>query len=478
MSSTHTVTQTKKVRAYGFKMLAGEPDGTFEAIVSVFNNVDYANERVIADAFDASLARWKASGDPIPVIFSHQWDNLDAHVGIVVEAAALRPGDARLPLELANLGGLYVKARLSLDEPFAARLWGKMAQRAIREFSFAYDVLKARPGADGALDLTELDVIEVGPTLKGMNPLTELLAVKARGSKTVDPMAVLEEADVLRADLGLKDGAELHVELNTDSVLDHSKAAPARGAKRLPTMTGSMEEYRDTVHASAEVWAMLEYGRDLYKCHLEATFPQECKALVTAERWEDPLGEGPVWELSYSMVPGGSCNIDGAQAMELNYTLEPAKARAAAALKDAGRLFAKLSGAKDSDADVGALVSAIDATVDEALEAYDSGDADSGRSLLTAVDVTVDELMDELGLVDPDEDETVEDDAAPMPNPMPSPMPMMSSTSRGRRAGRVPTQARPKTAPAARPRTETNGNGTTPGVMRAELEAAAMGIDL
>ena len=74
-----------------------------------------------------------------------------------------------------------------------------MRQRAIKEFSFAYDVQQARPGPGGALDLMQLDLIEVGPTLKGMNPLTALVGVKTR--ETGDLLRALDIADQLEIDL-------------------------------------------------------------------------------------------------------------------------------------------------------------------------------------------------------------------------------------------------------------------------------------
>src|ERR1051326_4479208 len=128
-----------------FKTLPDEGAGVFEAIVSVFNNVDLIGDRVLPGAFQKSLRAWKQAGDPIPVIFSHQWDNLDAHVGLVTEAEE-RPE------------GLYVKAQLDMDEEYAARLWKKMSQRAIKEFSFAYDVVKERSAKDGANDLVEVNL--------------------------------------------------------------------------------------------------------------------------------------------------------------------------------------------------------------------------------------------------------------------------------------------------------------------------------
>lgn len=166
---------------YGFKALIGEPEGSFEAVVAVFNNVDLVGDRIIPGAFAKSLSRWATSGDPIPVLWSHQWDNLDAHVGSVLEAAELYPGDQRLPDELNDLGGLWVKARMDIEEEFPARLWKRMKTRRIKEFSFAYDVMPGgeRRAGDGANDLVDLDVIEVGPCLKGINTATSLIDVKS-----------------------------------------------------------------------------------------------------------------------------------------------------------------------------------------------------------------------------------------------------------------------------------------------------------
>lgn len=169
---------------YGFKALDGADDGIFEAIVAVFGNVDHIGDRVHEGAFTDTLKAWKASGDPIPVIFSHKWDDLDAHLGEVLEAKELSPGAKELPAELADNGGLWVRGKMDLgaDEPFARRLWKRMKRRLVKEFSFSYSVPEGGEHMkDGVNELTKLDLIEVGPTLAGMNGSTALLSAKARG---------------------------------------------------------------------------------------------------------------------------------------------------------------------------------------------------------------------------------------------------------------------------------------------------------
>lgn len=142
--------------------------GEFEALVSVFGNVDKMGDRVVPGAFQKSLGRWREKGDPIPIIWSHDWGNPHAHIG------AADPNDVEETKE-----GLKVKGTIDLDNPFAAQVYRLLKNRRVREFSFGYSIQREKPGKDQANDLLELDLIEAGPTLKGANEATELLSVKA-----------------------------------------------------------------------------------------------------------------------------------------------------------------------------------------------------------------------------------------------------------------------------------------------------------
>jgi Caudovirus prohead serine protease len=53
-----------------------------------------------------------------------------------------------------------------------------LKSRRVRQWSFAYDVIKERTADDGVNELIELDLIEIGPTLKGANPMTDTIDVK------------------------------------------------------------------------------------------------------------------------------------------------------------------------------------------------------------------------------------------------------------------------------------------------------------
>ena len=155
-----------------FNILESKADadaGTFEATVAVFGNVDKGGDRIIPGAFEKSLGAWQASQDPIPVILSHNWGDPFHHIGVVEEAKETDRG-------------LWVKGRLDVtDNDVARQVHRLMQRRSLKEFSFGYSVPKGgeRRAKDGANELIEIDLAEVGPTLKGMNPQTELHAVKS-----------------------------------------------------------------------------------------------------------------------------------------------------------------------------------------------------------------------------------------------------------------------------------------------------------
>lgn len=240
--------------------------GDFTAIVAVFGNVDREGDRIVPGAFADTLAEWRASGDPIPVIYSHQWDNLDAHIGWIdpADARELLPGDPDLPPELADLGGLFVSGHLDVaDNPTAARAAALMRGRRLKEFSFGFAVRPGGAAMSGRVqELRSLDLFEVGPTLVGMNPSTVLVGAKA------EPVA--GKASALAA--------------------------------------GSMEATRDAV-ASALRTMLRAGGVDLYALWLEATFPD--RVVYYMETWDEPADGGSYYEVAYTLDSAGVATITG-----------------------------------------------------------------------------------------------------------------------------------------------------------------------
>jgi HK97 family phage prohead protease len=151
----------------------GTDDGVVEAIVAAYN-VDSVGDKIVPGAFEATLAEWKGRGDPIPFVWSHDWGNPDAHIGVVEDAKETDEG-------------LWIKARLDLDEPFAAKVYRLLKGRRVTQFSFGYEVeegafvdAKSDDGEPGEsyYELRKLKLFECGPCLVGANQSTSLEAVK------------------------------------------------------------------------------------------------------------------------------------------------------------------------------------------------------------------------------------------------------------------------------------------------------------
>lgn len=313
-------------KAYGLKAVEGAPAGTFEAIVAVFGNVDLQGDRIIPGAFTDTLAEWKSSGDPIPVIFSHQWDTVEAHIGEVLEAKELLPGDPMLPPELSTFGGLWTKFALDLEDEktYARTIDRLLSKRRIKEFSFAYDVRGERRGSDGANELTKLDVIETGPTLKGANPATRLLA-DALDDGDVTPAKMLEAlAKTIAHSFAPSDEDASRCSLcglTRNTVGHNAQSADAEGAKASVSIdfAGSVEDTLEGVYTAALEWARgIDAGNGGFYCvYLEATYPTENRAIVLVEGWDDPVGEGIFYEVNFAQAEDGSFSIEDPHEIEV-----------------------------------------------------------------------------------------------------------------------------------------------------------------
>lgn len=153
---------------------AGDPEGTFEAIVAVFGNTDTDGDIVERGAFKDSLAAWAAKSAPIPTLWSHQHHDVDAFIGHFIDAK-----------ETAQ--GLWVKGILDLEHPRAARIYQLMMQELITEFSWSgevleYEIIEPEEPDDwfwAGIKMLKIDLWEAGPCFKGANRETELQAIKS-----------------------------------------------------------------------------------------------------------------------------------------------------------------------------------------------------------------------------------------------------------------------------------------------------------
>jgi HK97 family phage prohead protease len=160
----------REVKTFTAEVKAGSDlqPGEFTAVVSVFGNVDLGGDRIVKGAFAQSLAAMKASGDVLPIVWSHDWDNPHAHIGYADPADIVETDE-----------GLQLKGRLDVDRPFAEQVAHLLKTRRVKEFSFGYFVRQSDtvddPEYGKVRELTDIDIFEAGPTLKGMNPDTRLL---------------------------------------------------------------------------------------------------------------------------------------------------------------------------------------------------------------------------------------------------------------------------------------------------------------
>lgn len=161
-------------KAYELAEFKALPDkdgetGRFTALVSVFGNVDYQQDKVMPGAFSKSLEKWRDRGKPIPIIWSHDWGDPFAHIG---------KADPNRAQETSK--GLVLEGRLDVEKPFAAQVYDLLKEDRVVEWSFSYDVIDEKMTGDRVNELREVDLIEAGPTLKGANDQTETIGVKAR----------------------------------------------------------------------------------------------------------------------------------------------------------------------------------------------------------------------------------------------------------------------------------------------------------
>lgn len=168
-------------KTYAAKAEAGTAKGEFTAIVSAFGNVDSQGDIVDEGAFAGSIDKY-ASGDAVmPVIFSHQWNDLNAWLGKYDD------------MEEVKGVGLKLHGLLDVEDSASSkRAHQLMKDGTLREFSFGGRVTKhevVRVPDEDAMDgerveyhLKEIDLWEAGPTFKGANSETQLLSVKSLDS--------------------------------------------------------------------------------------------------------------------------------------------------------------------------------------------------------------------------------------------------------------------------------------------------------
>jgi uncharacterized protein len=145
-----------------------EMEGAFSAVVASFGaEPDRQGDVIHRGAFTASLARWRASGQRIPVVWSHQTGDPSMVIGSADPVKSHETSE-----------GLLLVGKLNVfDSPTAAHVRDLLKDGSIGGWSFGFKIVCSRPRR-GGLDLLELDLGEAGPTVFPANPATRTVSVK------------------------------------------------------------------------------------------------------------------------------------------------------------------------------------------------------------------------------------------------------------------------------------------------------------
>lgn len=166
----------KSFPCYGFKVVDAE-QGIVEAIVSVYNYVDSGRDRVLYGAFNSSLKKRTPKG-----VRMHDWNQPVAKTLLALELA---PNDPRLPQELKQYGGLYIKGQYNLDTQVGRETFSDVKFGTLDEYSIGYGVIREEQNKQlGCTDLVELDLYEWSNVLFGMNDQTTTISAKNMETKT------------------------------------------------------------------------------------------------------------------------------------------------------------------------------------------------------------------------------------------------------------------------------------------------------
>lgn len=184
-------------------------DGTFTGYASIFGNVDLGRDIVVPGAFTKSLAKLKAAGDPLPMLWQHD---------------PAQPIGGYDELE-EDERGLRVKGFLLVDDvPLAAQAHALMKRRIVKGLSIGYYVLgDSWNEKDRTRSLTELDLFEVSPVTFPMNTEAQIDSIKSRLQGGQLP-SLPEFEDILREAGFSKSQAAVIANRGLKSLLDRSES--------------------------------------------------------------------------------------------------------------------------------------------------------------------------------------------------------------------------------------------------------------
>jgi hypothetical protein len=148
-------------KSVGLNMKTEGDQGIYEGYFAVFDNIDDGLDVIHPGAFTKTLEERAAR---IKVFYAHDWDKLIGPAPDILKE---------------DETGLYARGHLTLGTFWGNEVWALMKDGALTEGSIGYRVKDYKYSDNGIRHLYDLDLYEISPVPLGMNPLTELSAVKA-----------------------------------------------------------------------------------------------------------------------------------------------------------------------------------------------------------------------------------------------------------------------------------------------------------
>jgi HK97 family phage prohead protease len=227
MSKKDTKTAEQKSARFQVKATDDEA-GTFEAVVSVFGNVDSYGDRMVKGAFADTLKEWEDRGAAIPFLWDHAISDPFAYVG---ELTSAKETDE----------GLHVKGRFDMDDDYSRKAYRLMKSGRVREFSFGFFVKESgfvENEEDGFVrEVKAVDLIEVSMTQIGANRETRLVEVRSAPDGRPEVRAASAESSA-----GVVQSVSTE---DLDAVIDALDAALATGNEALGKLKAARKSLED-----------------------------------------------------------------------------------------------------------------------------------------------------------------------------------------------------------------------------------------
>lgn len=120
-------------------------DGKFSGYLSVFNNIDFYGEVIAPGAWTESIAAWKASGQPMPLLWQHDsWEPIGVWTDLKEDKYGLRAD-----------GQILIKAG-ALEQ----RAWAHIQAGSMAGLSVGFYLEEWQEDSEGGFTITKADLRE------------------------------------------------------------------------------------------------------------------------------------------------------------------------------------------------------------------------------------------------------------------------------------------------------------------------------